>query len=49
MLLIKPLTSSFVKSPVTGIRYCILVRRSIITRICLYALPWRWHTSSVVI
>ena len=48
-LLIKPLTSSSIKSPITRIRYRILVRRSIIIRICLYALPWRWYTSSVVI
>jgi len=38
-LLTKPLNSSSVKSPVTRIRYYILVRRSIIIRICLYALP----------
>ena len=49
ILLIKPLTSSFIKSPITKIRCCILVRRSIIIRICLYALLWRQHTSSVVI
>ena len=49
ILLIKLLTGSYVKSPVTGTRCCILVRRSIIIRIYLYALPWRQHTSSVVI
>ena len=49
ILLTKLLTSSSIKSPVTRMRCCILVRRSIITRICLYALPWRWHTGSVVI
>ena len=48
-LLTKPLTSSFIKSPVTRTRYYILVRRSTITRICLYTLPWRQHTSSVII
>ena len=48
-LLIKPLTSSSIKSPVTRIRCYILVRRSIITRIYLYTLPWRQYTSSVII
>ena len=48
-LLTKPLTSSSVKSPVTKIRCYILIRRSTITRICSYALPWRQHTGSVVI
>ena len=48
-LLTKLLTSSFVKSPVTRIRYYILVRRSIITRIYLYALLQRQHTSSIII
>ena len=49
MLLIKLLTSSSVKSPVTGIRCHILVRQSIIIRIYSYTLPQRWHTGSVVI
>ena len=49
ILLIKLLTSSFIKSPITRIRYYILVRRSIIIRIYLYALPWRQYTSSVII
>ena len=49
ILLTKLLTSSSVKSPVTRTRCHILVRQSIIIRICLYALPWRWHTGSVVI
>jgi len=49
ILLTKLLTSSSIKSPVTRIRCYILVRRSIIIRICLYALPWRWYTSSIVI
>ena len=44
ILLIKPLTSSSVKSPITRIKCRILVRRSIIIRICLYTLPWRQYT-----
>ena len=49
ILLIKLLTSSSVKSPVTKTRYYILVRRSTITRICLYTLLQYQHTSSVII
>ena len=49
ILLIKLLTNSSIKSPVTRIRCCILVRRSIIIKIYLYTLPQCWHTSSVII
>ena len=49
ILLTKPLTSSSIISPITKIRHYILVRRSIITRIYLYTLPWHQHTSSIVI
>ena len=49
ILLIKLLTSSSIKSPVTKIRYYILVRRSTIIKIYQYALPQRWYTGSVII
>ena len=49
ILLIKPLTSSSIKSPITRIRYYILVRRSIIIRIYSYTLPQRQYTGSVII
>ena len=49
ILLIKLLTSSSIKSPITKTRYYILVRRSIIIRIYLYTLPQRQYTGSVII
>ena len=49
ILLTKLLTSSSIKSPITKIRYYILVRRSIIIRIYLYTLPQRQYTGSVII
>ena len=49
ILLIKLLTSSSIKSPVTRTRYYILVRRSIIIRIYSYTLPQRQYTGSVII
>ena len=49
ILLTKPSTSSSINSPVTKIKYYILVRQSIITKIYLYVLLQHWHTNSIVI